>query len=95
MGGFGDEWTGKGASVLDGNDEKVPDGLRYHVLDVWVDGLLECDEFVNKGLLEPVQRVTKEGKTKTLRTRAKGVLEDERLFQTRENDEDDFEGFDE
>lgn len=101
MEGTGDEWTGKGASVLNVRDEKVPDGLRYHVLDVWVDALLECDDSGKAGLLEPVQRVATEGKTKVLRNHANSVLEDERLLHSPASVEneavdegtEDFEGF--
>ncbi len=86
------------ASVLDVGDDKVPDGLRYHVIDVWVDGIMECEDWnAEKGaLLEPMERVAKLGKTKTLRTRAKTVLDDARLDGSTERklDEDDaFEGF--
>lgn len=103
MEGRGDEWAGQGASVFDVEDGKVPDGLRYHVLDVWVDAVLECDdsESEDKGLLEPVQAVAKGGKTKVLRGRAKAVLDDERLLPSQASDEteaagegeEDFEGF--
>lgn len=103
--GAGKDWTGKAAGVFDAGDGKVPDGLRYHVLDIWVDGLLECDDSLNRGVLEPVQRLAKEGKTKVLRTRANNVLVDERLLDLVDDDdedgeeakdlEDDFEGFDE
>lgn len=96
-----DEWMGHGASVLNVKDGKVPDGLRYHVLDVWVDALLECDEWEDKGLLEPVQRVAKEGTTKVLRSHATSTLDDERLLQNHPTEEpeavdaggDEFEGF--
>jgi len=63
----------------------VPDGLRYHVLDVWVDGLEGQEERMPEGMLErvmgPVQRLAREGKTKVLRERAKEALRDERLKQ--------------
>ena len=69
--------------VHGGRGGKVPDGLRYHVLDVWVDGLEsvagEMDQENLEQLLGPVRRLANEGKTKVLRQRAKGVLGDERL----------------
>lgn len=75
-----------GMEVVDGNmGGKVPDGLRYHVLDVWVDGLEGREEGLPEGMLErvmgPVQRLAREGKTKVLRERAKEALRDERLMQ--------------
>ena len=97
MEGIGEKWMGEGASVFDVGDGKVPDGLRYHVLDVWVDGMLKCEDSVNRGLLEPVQKIAKEGKTRTLRTRARAALDDSRLREDRNGGEDvdeSFEGFD-
>ena len=98
------EWPVNGCGVLNTEDWKVPDGLRYHVLDVWVDGLVECDDWEDKGLLGPVERVAKEGKTRVLKQRARGVLADERLGTNEgtdgKDDEDgeeegEFEGFEE
>ena len=69
--------------VKDGRGMKVPDGLRYHVLDVWLDGLAGVAETMHEELvrevMKPVQKLAEDGKTKVLRTRAKGVLGDERL----------------
>ena len=87
---------------------KVPDGLRYHVLDVWVQEL----DNVDKGregkcpvdlLMAPLETLRIEGRTKTVRTRAKEMLEDERLKDWNGNVEmidgedegDDWEGFEE
>jgi ribosomal RNA-processing protein 1 len=68
-------------------DNRVPNGIRFHVLDVWVDevemvGLLEEGEGnleVLEMLLEPVRKLAKESPTKAVRKKAKEVLEDERL----------------
>ena len=69
--------------VNGGKGGKVPNGLRFHVLDVWIDGLetvLEAaDEEALNEALKPVERLAKEGKMKVLRGRAKTVLVDERL----------------
>lgn len=66
-----------------GRGGKVPDGMRYHVLDVWIDGLEDVaeamDEETLKVVMGPVRKLAKGGKTKMLRERAKGVLGDERL----------------
>lgn len=75
-----------GMETVDGNmGAKVPDGLRYHVLDVWADGLEGHEEGLPEGMLErvmgSVQRLAREGKTKVLRQRAKEALRDERLQQ--------------
>ena len=79
--------TGDAASV------KVPDGLRYHVLDVWVD---ELEKQVREKFLEdysepleqmlgtPLKRVESEGRTKALRQRAKNALADEKLVRQTE-----------
>ncbi len=53
-------------------DGKVADGVRYHVLDVWVG-------WVGRGLMRPVERLGREGRTKVVRERARDVLGDERL----------------
>lgn len=63
-----------------GDEAKVPDGLRYHVLDVWVEELVpvlkeggEEDE-VGEVLMDAVRSLGREGRGKTLRKRAKEVV---------------------
>ncbi|KAL8697289.1 MAG: hypothetical protein Q9224_002393, partial [Gallowayella concinna] len=65
---------------------KVPDGVRYHVLDVWVDEVVKVVEAkgkvlegVREQLMAPVRRLEKEGRTKVVKGRARDVLADERL----------------
>ncbi|MCJ1245012.1 hypothetical protein MMC30_002213 [Trapelia coarctata] len=63
---------------------KVSDGLRYHVLDTWVEELDGVDvgrEGVCpvERVMGPVQKLEKEGKTKKIRERARECLSDERL----------------
>ena len=105
MTGEVDGQKGEGRGVMDPDDRKVGDGLRYHVLDVWLDGLVGVEEWesgLKRGVLKPVEGLVLEGVTKTLRLRAKGVMEDKRLGEESEHgnaagsaDEDDeFEGFD-
>jgi len=70
---------------------KVSDGLRYHVLDVWVDELLKITGENLKGcpvekIMEPVGDLAIRGKTKPLRKRAKETLGDERLPRKGEED---------
>jgi len=70
------------------SDMKVPNGLRYHVLDIWVD---ELDKVAGKKwgketkseelemLVEPIEELAKDGKLKVLRVAAQETLSDERL----------------
>ena len=61
---------------------KVPDGLKYHVLDCWVEELDKVDtarECPLEVLMGSVRRVEEEGATKVVRVRAKETLADERL----------------
>jgi len=64
---------------LSPGDGKVADGVRYHVLDVWVDGLVGAEGWEGRGLMRPVERLGREGRTKVVRERAREVLGDERL----------------
>ena len=70
------------ARVLAGPGD-VSDGLRYHVLDLWLDELEKVDgdndQCPLEGIMEPIRRLTKEGRTKTVKDRAKECLADERL----------------
>lgn len=83
-------------TALNGTDMKVPNGLRFHVLDVWVDELKKMDSEWEGRLdklslvMEPVEKLVKEGKLKVVRQAARECLEDERLKAWRgEKDEDD------
>lgn len=61
---------------------RVSDGLRYHILDVWVDELGKVDEERKAPLAEILTIVVKAketGRTKILKARAQEVLDDERL----------------
>lgn len=86
MEGNGKEGLGGGLGPLSPANGKVPDGIRYHVLDVWVDELVRVvkekgmvSEEVRERLMAPVKRLEKEGRTKVVRGRAKDVLADERI----------------
>jgi ribosomal RNA-processing protein 1 len=74
---------------LNAADPKIPNGLRYHVLDIYVDELEKVggdqweDEILRK-LLEPVEKLQKESKTKSVRKSAKETLDDDRLKTWRE-----------
>lgn len=91
--------------ALSVGDGKVPDGVRYHVLDVWVDGLVETEGWAGVDVMRPVERLRTEGRTKVVRKRAGEVLGDERLKGEQhmedgnkeggEGEEDEFAGFEE
>lgn len=65
-------------------DGKVPDGLRYHVLDVYVEELDRVDTprsgvLPLEVLLGPLRKLEKGGVSKAVRRRAGEALADERL----------------
>lgn len=71
---------------LNVEDVKLPTGMRYHVIDVYVDelekvGALEADaaDVPLQKLLEPLRTLAKESPTKGVRLKCKEVLKDERL----------------
>lgn len=70
----------------------MPDGIRYHVLDVWVDGLVGVEGWEGLGVMGPVERLGREGLTRVLRERARGVLGDERLVEEGDGGGDGGEG---
>lgn len=86
--GKGEEGKGKEEkpAPLSPRDMKVADGIRYHVLDIWVDELVKVvadekkvEEKVLESIMAPVRRLGQEGRTKVVRGRARDVLRDERL----------------
>lgn len=95
--GDGEGKEGVWMAPLSPSDGKVPDGVRYHVCDVWVDELLAVvgddggvGEEVVEMVMAPVRRLEKEGRTKVVRGRAREVLEDERVRElTGRKDEED------
>lgn len=71
---------------LNVGDNRVPNGIRFHVIDIWVDELERVGLLGEEGngealerLLEPVRKLAKESPTKAVRTKAKEALGDERL----------------
>ncbi|EUC46458.1 hypothetical protein COCMIDRAFT_92784 [Bipolaris oryzae ATCC 44560] len=73
---------------LECKNMRIPNGLRYHVMDVWVDELenVEGDEWEKdenketlETLVEPIESMAKNGNLKPLRNAAKECLADERL----------------
>ncbi|KAJ5852292.1 Ribosomal RNA processing protein [Penicillium soppii] len=78
-----------------------PDGLRYHLMDIWIDELEKGDVPVEL-ILRPLEKLRTESRYKPVRTRAAEALQDDRLFEwgirTRPVEEEDSEeewgGFD-
>ncbi|KAH7085850.1 hypothetical protein BKA63DRAFT_432359 [Paraphoma chrysanthemicola] len=77
---------------LNVSDMKIPNGLRYHVMDIWVDELEKVDGKrweENPGsqtletLMKPIDVMLKEGKLKVLREAARECLDDENLRRWR------------
>ncbi|CAE7011534.1 hypothetical protein CFE70_002075 [Pyrenophora teres f. teres 0-1] len=73
---------------LECQNMKIPNGLRYHVMDVWVDEMdkvegANWEKEEKKETLEllvaPIEKMTKDGKLKPLRAAAKECLADDRL----------------
>ncbi|KAK4964251.1 hypothetical protein LTR66_012390 [Elasticomyces elasticus] len=80
-----DEYLDVLASIpLNPRDMKIPNGLRYHVIDIYID---ELDKAISetdaqaplKELLWPLQALREHTVTKNVRERVKDVLEDERI----------------
>ncbi|KAF2857984.1 nucleolar protein-like protein NOP52 variant [Piedraia hortae CBS 480.64] len=88
------------AGPLDAQDASVPDGLRFHLVDIYVDELCKADEKRQSPLneaLRPLRKLCMETSNKALRRRAQEALQDERLAEWPSEIEDDgeeFEGFD-
>jgi ribosomal RNA-processing protein 1 len=63
---------------------KVPNGLRYHIIDIYTDELDQIDTprsgiLPLESLLTPLRSLGAESPTKAVRLRVKEALEDERL----------------
>ena len=69
---------------LNPGDGKIPNGMRYHVIDIYIDELDMVDEkregkMPLEQLLKPLRLIGKESPTKSVRSRAQEALNDERL----------------
>lgn len=100
--GWAEKLLGEYLEVLEGvafnvRDARIPNGLRYHVIDLYVDELDKADvedEAPVERVLEPMRKLGKESMTKTVRKRVGEALEDERLVDwkgRREIEEEDSE----
>jgi ribosomal RNA-processing protein 1 len=68
---------------LNPKELRIPNGLRYHMIDIYVDELEKVEDEeeswpVDK-LLAPLQALGKESPTKSIRERVKVALDDERV----------------
>jgi ribosomal RNA-processing protein 1 len=99
--GWSDEVTAEYLQVLEDiplnpDDMKIPDGMRYHLIDLYIDeleeaGLLKSDEGdqaelekkreLVKKLLGPLERIGKESPNKVVREKVKEALDDERIVE--------------
>ncbi|KAK3700966.1 hypothetical protein LTR37_015672 [Vermiconidia calcicola] len=71
------------AVPLNVRDTKIPNGLRYHVIDVYVDELVKADTQKTAPLekiLAPLKKLGKDSFTKAVRTRVQEALDDDRLL---------------
>ena len=82
------EWNGiVEETPLNPTDMKIPNGLRYHVLDVWVDELEKVNsDWENEKkqetlemLVYPIEKLAKNGSLKVVREAAKETLADDTL----------------
>lgn len=71
---------------LEVGDARLPNGMRYHVIDVYIDELERIGALKDGGegvpleeLLEPLRKLGKESPTKAVRQKCKEALVDERL----------------
>ncbi|KAF2842508.1 hypothetical protein M501DRAFT_421917 [Patellaria atrata CBS 101060] len=69
---------------LNAKDHRLPNGLRYHVLDIYVDELDKVDaerdsDIPLELLLKPLRNLEKSSPTKSVRLKAKEALDDARL----------------
>ncbi|KAI7211573.1 hypothetical protein KC333_g7604 [Hortaea werneckii] len=67
---------------LHARDHKIPNGLRYHVIDIYVDELDKVDTDRTapvEALLRPLRKLGKESPAKTVRSRVKEALDDDRV----------------
>jgi ribosomal RNA-processing protein 1 len=80
------------AVPLNPSEQKIPNGLRYHVIDVYVDELDKVDTERNAPLekmLEPLKELGEKSLTKPMKLRVKEALEDERLQDWKSEREQD------
>ncbi|KAF8417460.1 hypothetical protein EV426DRAFT_623151 [Tirmania nivea] len=87
---------------------KVPNGLRYHLIDIYLDEFEKLEPVNSESagipiglLIQPYEQLVEESPTKAVRTRSRDMLRDERLekwgytkAKKSEDDEEGWAGFD-
>lgn len=80
---------------LNPTDSKIPDGLRYHLIDIYVDELdnVSSEKESNMPLeiiLEPIRSLGRQSPNRIVRKRVKELLKDPRLvdWENRVSEED-------
>ena len=71
---------------LNPTDAKIPDGLRYHLMDIYVDELDNIDpvkgsEMPLENILEPIRYLGRQSPNRIVRKRVKTLLDDPRLAE--------------
>ena len=71
---------------LNPTDAKIPDGLRYHLMDIYVDELDNIDpvkgsEMPLEKILEPIRYLGRQSPNRIVRKRVKTLLDDPRLAE--------------
>ncbi|KAE9968491.1 hypothetical protein BLS_005843 [Venturia inaequalis] len=69
---------------LNPTEKRIPNGIRFHVIDIYVDELEKVDEETEaempvETLLEPLRAVVRDSPTKIVRNKVKEALEDDRV----------------
>jgi ribosomal RNA-processing protein 1 len=72
------------STPLNPTEKRIPNGIKYHVIDIYVDELEKVDEETEaempvETLLAPLRSMVKESPTKIVREKVKEVLEDDRV----------------
>jgi ribosomal RNA-processing protein 1 len=72
------------STPLNPTEKRIPNGIRYHVIDIYVDELEKVDEETEADmpvevLLAPFKNLVKESPTKIVRMKVKEALEDDRV----------------
>lgn len=75
------------------DDMKIPNGMRFHVIDIYIDELERVGALSDETmaevpfdeLLEPLRKLASSSPTKTVRLKSKEALEDERLPENKES----------
>lgn len=69
---------------LNPTEKRIPNGIRFHVIDIYIDELEKVDEETEaempiETLLEPLRAVVRKSPTKIVRNKVKEALEDDRV----------------